>query len=113
MVGSGSLLQWSVLVSPLLQSLSLCSAPYTLKADVWSYGVTAWEVFSKAEIPYADIPVNHLVIDAIRRGERLKAPKGCPARVFALMASCWQVKLDDRPSFARLVELLKRERPLF
>lgn len=54
----------------LLTLPSLRLAPYTHKADVWSYGVTAWEVFSKAEIPYAHIPHNHSVINYIRNGQK-------------------------------------------
>ncbi len=45
-------------------------SPYTNKSDVWSYGVTIWEVFSKAETPYPDIQHNHMVIDRIKRGKK-------------------------------------------
>lgn len=44
------------------------NSPYTHKSDVWSYGVTAWEIFSKADPPYSDIQQNHLVIQAVKRG---------------------------------------------
>jgi hypothetical protein len=46
----------------------LFTAPYTNKSDVWSYGVTAWEVFAKAEIPYSHVTQNHLVINAVKAG---------------------------------------------
>ncbi|CAF1382169.1 unnamed protein product [Rotaria sp. Silwood1] len=42
------------------------NAPYTSKSDVWSYGVTVWEVFSKADTPYSNIALNHFVIDAVK-----------------------------------------------
>lgn len=52
----------------------LILAPYTNKSDVWSYGVTAWEIYSKADVPYAHIQHNFQVIEAIKRGEkRLKS----------------------------------------
>jgi len=45
-------------------------AAYTVKSDVWSYGVTVWEVFSKADTPYPHIQHNHLVIDAIKHSKK-------------------------------------------
>lgn len=42
--------------------------PYTHKSDVWSYGITMWEVFSKAAMPYGYLQQNYLVIDAVKRG---------------------------------------------
>jgi serine/threonine protein kinase len=33
---------------------------FTLKGDVWSYGVTLWEVFSNGETPYAELPVGFI-----------------------------------------------------
>ncbi|CAF0796613.1 unnamed protein product [Adineta ricciae] len=89
------------------------NAPYTVKADVWSYGVTAWEVFSKAELPYPNIKFSHAVIDAIKFGERLRQPERCPAKIFSIMEPCWFLHPKDRPSFEKLVELLKKEKRLF
>jgi len=52
--------------------LLFLTAPYTNKSDVWSYGITAWEVFSKADTPYAYIQHNHSVIEAVKRGKKKK-----------------------------------------
>ncbi|CAF3729180.1 unnamed protein product [Rotaria sordida] len=89
------------------------NAPYTSKSDVWSYGITIWEVFSKADTPYSHIPLNHSVIDAVKHGERLKQPEKCPSKIYTIMITCWTVDPKDRPNFERLVELLKKEKPLF
>ncbi|CAF4920266.1 unnamed protein product, partial [Rotaria socialis] len=59
------------------------------------------------------IILNHLVIDAVKRGERLKQPDKCPPKIFSIMASCWTDDPKDRPNFEKLVELLKKEKPLF
>ena len=113
---------------------SFFSEPYTTKSDVWSYGVTAWEVFSKAENPYSHIPNNHSVIGAVQRGssfsildhadqsmfvfslfigERLKQPDKCPPKMYNILLSCWAVNAKDRPTFEKLVENIKKEKSLF
>ncbi|CAF0979554.1 unnamed protein product [Adineta steineri] len=89
------------------------NAPYTNKSDVWSYGVTAWEVFSKADLPYSHIQFNHTVINAIKNGERLKQPDRCPVKIYTIMATCWQLDPQDRPNFEKLVELIRKEKTLF
>jgi hypothetical protein len=92
--------------------------------------VTAWEVFSKAETPYSNIQQNHFVIEAVRRGnrnqflreffkisidlgERLKQPEKCPPKIFTTITQCWNLHPKDRPNFEKLVELFKKEKPLF
>lgn len=41
-------------------ALEAVSSTYTLESDVWSYGVTLWEVFSAGALPYAGKSVCHL-----------------------------------------------------
>lgn len=36
---------------------ALMNGKYTVKSDVWSYGVTVWELFADMEIPYGKMPV--------------------------------------------------------
>ena len=36
---------------------ALSTGRFTSKSDVWSFGVTMWEVFADMEIPYPDMPV--------------------------------------------------------
>ncbi|CAF3398988.1 unnamed protein product [Rotaria sp. Silwood1] len=90
----------------------LSNGPYTHKSDVWSYGITIWEVFSKAAVPYANIQHNHLVIDAVKRGERLKQPQKCPVNIYAIMTNCWLLNSKDRHNFEKIVELLKKEKSI-
>ncbi|UJR37690.1 hypothetical protein I4U23_030385 [Adineta vaga] len=90
----------------------LSRGPYTTKADVWSYGITAWEIFSKATLPYAHIAHNHLVSDAVKRGERLKRPDKCPANMYQIMTESWSFNPKDRPAFKDIVEVLRKERSI-
>eukprot|EP00049_Salpingoeca_infusionum_P022715 m.8337 g.8337 ORF g.8337 m.8337 type:complete len:1012 (-) comp5349_c0_seq1:2201-5236(-) len=71
--------------------------------DVWSYGVTLWEVFSLGAIPYGDIPYN-AIVEEVAHGLRLAQPPACPDYVFNLMNACW--KDSNRPTFSAIEDRL-------
>ncbi|CAH1781694.1 unnamed protein product [Owenia fusiformis] len=70
-------------------------------SDVWSYGVTLWEMFSFGEQPYGD-RTGAQVIQMIEQGGRLHRPKKCLPKVYELMMRCWSYKPSDRPTFQEL-----------
>ncbi|KAH8405153.1 hypothetical protein KR222_005442 [Zaprionus bogoriensis] len=77
-------------------------------SDVWSFGVTLWEIFALGAPPYGDI----LNVDAIKlvdSGQRLPQPDLCPAYIFAVMQSCWNYHPKERPTFAYLMEFFSRD----
>ncbi|XP_064389307.1 epidermal growth factor receptor-like isoform X3 [Halichondria panicea] len=78
------------------------------KTDVWSYGVTCWEVFSLGRVPYPGID-NQNVLKHITTGDqRLGKPSLCPLKLYGvIMAQCWQLLPEDRPNFSQLVEELR------
>ncbi|XP_064389992.1 hepatocyte growth factor receptor-like isoform X4 [Halichondria panicea] len=82
---------------------SLNNAIFTEKTDVWSYGVTMWEVFSGGQIPYPGVDVRTLV-NFLQRGNRLDAPvnTACTAEISAVMQRCWLEDSEERPSFTDL-----------
>ncbi len=49
----------------------------TAKSDVWSYGITLWEIYSGAEIPYKDIDNVGDYLKFLNWGGRLTKPKDC------------------------------------
>eukprot|EP00050_Salpingoeca_kvevrii_P014906 m.41498 g.41498 ORF g.41498 m.41498 type:complete len:1538 (+) comp6047_c0_seq1:3-4616(+) len=80
---------------------------YTSKADVWSFGVLLWEIFSNAALPYPDIKAGNeqAVIDRVIAGQRLECPPNCPADYFKIMTICWATDKTCRPDFSYLHEL--------
>jgi len=76
--------------------------------DVWSYGITAIEIFTRAATPYTGW-TNILVLEKVRNGYRLPCPAGCPDWLYMqVIAPCWHAINGDpkRPSFAELVKTL-------
>jgi serine/threonine protein kinase len=74
---------------------------FTSKSDVWSYGVTLWEIFSYGGEPYSGKnPYN--LIAMITQGFRMESPPNCSPEIYFMMNECWQETPEDRPSFSNL-----------
>lgn len=78
-------------------------ARFTSASDVWSYGVTLWEMFSYGQQPYGEMRGQD-AIDLVEKGERLERPDNCPIEVYQTMERCWHYHERDRPTFDQLVE---------
>ena len=82
---------------------------FSEKTDVWSYGVTMWEIFTLAKHqPYEEIDDQEVIQDAIRGlGRRLlEKPKFCPMEVYKVMLRCWEYAPDDRANFEEVFNTL-------
>ena len=68
----------------------------------WAFGITLWEMASLAASPYAEISPNKMAA-YLAGGFRLSQPVNCPDEFFAIMAYCWAMSPDERPSFSHLI----------
>eukprot|EP00049_Salpingoeca_infusionum_P011287 m.194874 g.194874 ORF g.194874 m.194874 type:complete len:390 (+) comp14889_c0_seq28:2626-3795(+) len=73
-------------------------------SDVWSFGVTMWEIFSDAQLPYSQVEECDVLIEVLS-GLRLSQPENCPTILYLLMQRCWETR---RPSFHKIEEFLLR-----
>ncbi|CAH0757291.1 unnamed protein product [Diatraea saccharalis] len=80
---------------------------FTIKTDVWSFGVLLWEVFSLGVMPYTGC-ANREVMEMVSGGGRLEKPYGCPQDIYRLMCECWNPTPSDRPAFAAMFDRLQR-----
>jgi len=79
---------------------------FSIKSDVWSFGVVIAEVITRGAMPYPSMN-NRQVLEAVERGYRMPAPEGCPDPLYNIMLSCWKHEADDRPTFESLKNLLE------
>ncbi|NXP81756.1 FLT3 kinase, partial [Ramphastos sulfuratus] len=85
---------------------SLFDRTYTMKSDVWSYGILLWEIFSLGVNPYPGIQVDTNFYKLIQSGFKMDRPYYATKDVYCVMQSCWALDSRKRPSFSWLVSSL-------
>eukprot|EP00064_Thunnus_orientalis_P002586 superscaffoldBa00000195_g2593 len=86
---------------------SLADRVFTVKSDVWAFGVTMWEIATRGMTPYPGVQ-NHEIYDYLLEGHRLKQPTNCLDELYEIMYSCWRSDPLDRPFFPQLREMLEK-----
>eukprot|EP00040_Diaphanoeca_grandis_P023333 m.126858 g.126858 ORF g.126858 m.126858 type:complete len:737 (-) comp29223_c0_seq5:133-2343(-) len=72
---------------------------FSEKSDVWAVGVTIWEVFTNASLPYKDVhflQVHRLVKEGLRESR----PPNCSNLLFAVLEKTWEFDPAKRPKLA-------------
>ncbi|XP_049857985.1 tyrosine-protein kinase Dnt-like [Schistocerca gregaria] len=80
---------------------SLLHNSYSPASDVWAFGVLLWELTTLAQQPYAEIDPFEMAA-YLSDGFRLVQPVNCPDELFGVMAYCWAMSPDERPTFSQL-----------
>ncbi|EZA62255.1 Discoidin domain-containing receptor [Ooceraea biroi] len=100
---------------------AVLSGKRSCQSDVWSYGVTIWEVLTRCEdVPYADLTSEQVLENCglwyhspdsggKKRCPRiLEQPVFCTDDLYRLMLRCWCKRAEDRPSFQEIHCYLKK-----
>uniref|UniRef100_UPI00358F9335 discoidin domain-containing receptor 2-like n=1 Tax=Myxine glutinosa TaxID=7769 RepID=UPI00358F9335 len=95
---------------------SLLQGKFTTASDVWSYGVTLWEVLTSCKKqPYQELTDEEVVENAsevfMNRGKQryLPRPAVCPPHIYNIMLQCWRRESQQRPEFSTIIQLLDEE----
>jgi len=91
---------------------SIKNRVYSIQSDVWSFGVTLWEiVFRQDPFPELDSVQAALEVTKGNPPLRLQPPSYCPLIIVRLMRQCFITEPTSRPDFRAINQMLKQARP--
>ncbi|KAG6811475.1 hypothetical protein H0H92_007247 [Tricholoma furcatifolium] len=71
-------------------------------ADVYSFALTAWELYTKGSIPYGNVLSARQLSVLVQRGERPERPLKMDDGVWKLTQKCWRLEPTERPHFVEI-----------
>ncbi|KAM4622238.1 protein-tyrosine kinase 6 [Discoglossus pictus] len=86
---------------------ALAFGRYSIKSDVWSFGILMYEIMSRGMNLYPGLS-NTEILPYLQEGKRLNAPPDCSKKLYSVMLECWKHDPKDRPSFSNLKGTLER-----
>ncbi|XP_006132550.3 protein-tyrosine kinase 6 [Pelodiscus sinensis] len=74
---------------------------YSIKSDVWSFGVLLYEISTYGQVPYPGMS-NGEVCQKVQTGFQMSCPPKCPSTLYKIMSKCWHLSPDQRPDFQNI-----------
>ena len=84
---------------------SLRSNRFTIKSDVWSFGIVLYEIMTCGNEPYPGMDEDEVLIK-LEAGYRMPSPNGCPEKLYDIMMECWRKDATNRPTFMIIYQKL-------
>lgn len=85
---------------------ALVSAKFTIKTDVWSFGIVLVELITR-DVPYQGM-TDFEVKELVRKGKNMKKPRHCPSTLYDIMLKTWAFLPENRPEFKSIQPMLQR-----
>ncbi|PIC27410.1 hypothetical protein B9Z55_019677 [Caenorhabditis nigoni] len=72
---------------------------FSIKSDVWSFGILLFEVITLGGSPYPGMPPED-VLPHLESGGRIEKPDNCPENFYDVMIQCWSADPEERIEFS-------------
>jgi tetratricopeptide (TPR) repeat protein/tRNA A-37 threonylcarbamoyl transferase component Bud32 len=81
--------------------------------DIYALGVVFWQMVSSGDLPstWEDVAAQDPTYAAIKAGERMPIPGGCPAPLRQLIQACWRARPAERADIAEVLRQLQAMAP--
>ncbi|XP_067410646.1 protein-tyrosine kinase 6 [Emydura macquarii macquarii] len=80
---------------------ALSHGRYSIKSDVWSFGILLYEIITYGQVPYPGMS-NSEVCKKVQTGFQMSCPPKCPFMIYEIMRKCWHLSPDQRPVFKHI-----------
>ncbi|VDD84258.1 unnamed protein product [Mesocestoides corti] len=77
------------------------SGRFTVKSDVWSFGIVVYEIITHGQVPYPSMN-NTETLNQVSSGYRMPKPNACPDGIYEVMLQTWDALPEHRPTFEYL-----------
>ncbi|ESO07212.1 hypothetical protein HELRODRAFT_110726 [Helobdella robusta] len=84
---------------------SIYSQIFTIKSDVWSFGILMVELLTFGTTPYPNMSNNEVQL-RLQTTFRHPKPEGCSDELYEIMLNCWHRTPEKRPTFDSLFHIL-------
>ncbi|GMT28245.1 hypothetical protein PFISCL1PPCAC_19542 [Pristionchus fissidentatus] len=81
---------------------------YSLKSDVWAFGVLVWEIYSNGAEPYPGLSRLQTRAKIVLTDYRMKMPDDTPAEITKIVTQSWDKVPDKRPAISAVLPDLKK-----
>ena len=76
---------------------------YTIKSDVWSFGILLYELITLGANPYPGMTHPQVIYEVKENNYRMPKPQGmCTDAYYTMMLKCWHEDPNQRPTFDSL-----------
>ncbi|GAB6021777.1 hypothetical protein CHUAL_004354 [Chamberlinius hualienensis] len=82
---------------------AITDGDFSTKSDVYSYAVIVWEIFSQADLPFANLSDESYLKMAKAKELQWTIPSSCPEPIQEMLQQCWSTSPKERPLFGEIV----------